>query len=127
VRVGTVMLAALLVASVAGCASSGGGDASSAPEPSGPHLTVIASGIAFDTKELKFTADQPTAIWFQNRDNGVPHNIAISATQGGPTTFDGKIIEQGAIVYTVPAYGAGAYFFFCKVHPNMNGTVTVTP
>jgi plastocyanin len=125
VRVRMVMVAALLAASMAGCASSGG--ASSAPEPAGPHLTVVASGIAFDTKELKFTANQPTTIWFQNRDNGVPHNITISAMQGGPATFDGEIISQGAIVYTVPAYGPGAYFFSCKVHPNMNGTVTVTP
>jgi len=126
VRVRMVMVAALLAASVAGCASSGG-DTSSAPEPSVPHLTVVASGISFDTKDLKFTANQPTVIWFQNHDNGVPHNIAISATQGGPTTFDGEIITQGAIVYTVPAYGAGSYSFYCKVHPNMNGTVTVTP
>ena len=126
-RVRTVMISALLTLTLAGCASSGDAAQSSVPEPSGPHLTVVASGIAYDTKELKLTANQPTSIWFMNHDNGVPHNIAISATQGGATTFDGAIITQGAIVYTVPAYGVGTYTFFCKVHPNMNGTVTVTP
>ena len=109
------------------CASGDAGAPGTATEPAGPHLTVVANNVAFDTNELKFTANQPTQIYFVNHDNGVPHNIAISAVQGGATTFDGAIINEGAIVYNVPAYGAGTYFFLCKVHPNMNGTVQVTP
>jgi len=120
------VLAAAVVVGVAACASSGGAPGS-ATEPPGPHLTVVATGIAFDTKELKLRANQATTIFFLNHDNGVPHNIAISAVQGGATTFDGAIITEGAIAYSVPAYGAGTYFFFCKVHPNMNGIVTVSP
>ena len=124
-RVRFVIVSVLLILSLAACASD---PAPSVAEPAGPHLTVIAHDIAFDTTELKLTTNQPTRIFFVNHDNGVPHNIAISVNLGGaPTMFEGALISQGAIVYDVPAFSAGSYHFYCTVHPNMNGTVQVTP
>lgn len=120
----------LLVAgalALGGCASGGGGAAAAATEPSAPHLTVTAKDIAFDTAQLEMTAGQPTLIYFVNQDDA-PHDIKIAAgVSGGGSMFEGEIINKGAIVYDVPAFGAGAYYFLCSVHPNMNGTVQVTP
>lgn len=110
-----------------GCASGGEGAAATATEPSGPHLTVTAKDIAFDTAQLEMTAGQPTLIYFVNQDDS-PHDIKIAANvSGGGSMFEGAIINKGAIVYDVPAFGAGSYFFLCLVHPNMNGTVQVAP
>jgi plastocyanin len=122
-------IAGLLVslALVPGGCASGGSGAASADEPSGPHLTVSAKDIAFDTPQLELTAGQPTLIYFVNQEDA-PHNIQIAANvSGGGSMFDGEIFIKGARVYSVPAFGPGTYFFLCKVHPNMNGTVKVTP
>ena len=31
------------------------------------------------------------------------------------------------VTYHVPALEAGDYYFLCKIHPNMNGTLTAMP
>ena len=92
--------------SLSACAS-GGATKATATEPSGPHLNVVAKDIAFDTTELKMTANQPTAIFFTNADSE-PHNIAIYPTKDANAgLFVGEIIDRGAIVYDVPALGRG--------------------
>lgn len=110
---------------VSACASAPAGPKVSPPP--GPHLTVVAKDLAFDTNGLTMTADQPTLIYFENLEDA-PHDIEIQTEQnGGANLFDGEIINKGAIVYTVPPLPAGGYFFLCEVHPNMHGVVTVTP
>jgi plastocyanin len=122
--VGLLVLGALVVG---GCAAADGGVTADATEPPGPHLTVVAKDIAFDTAQLSMTAGQPTQIYFVNQDDA-PHDIQIAATKdGGGPMFEGDIINKGAIVYSVPGFGAGSYYFRCTVHPNMNGTVVVDP
>jgi plastocyanin len=121
-----IAIVVLGVVSLSACAS-GGATKATATEPSGPHLSVVAKDIAFDTKELKMTANQPTVIFFTNADSA-PHNIAIYPTKDANAgMFVGEIIDRGAIVYDVPAFEPGTYFFRCAVHPVMNGTVQVTP
>jgi plastocyanin len=93
------------------------------PEP-GPGL--IANAIAFDKTELQLPAGQETPLPFDNKDVGIPHNVAIYTEQGGESLFQGEIITGPAKVdYSVPALDPGSYYFQCDVHPNMSGTVTV--
>ena len=121
-----IAIPVLVAISISACAS-GGATEPTATEPAGPHLNVVAKDIAFDTTELKMTSNRPTAIFFTNADSA-PHNIAIYPTKDANAgMFVGEIIDRGAIVYDVPAFGAGTYFFRCAVHPVMNGTVQVTP
>ncbi len=119
---------AMLCAAILGaCASGGTASGPTMTEPPGPHLTVVAKDVAFDTNGLTVTADRPTTIFFDNLDDS-PHNIKIQTGQGGGATlFDGEIITKRAIIYTVPPIPAGSYFFQCNVHPAMHGVVTVTP
>ena len=106
--------------------------ASGQPAPSGapaagPVLQVSAMNVAYEQKELTAPANTPFQIEFDNKDNGVPHNVAIH--QGSPTgqeVFRGEIFSGVAKkTYDVPALPAGAYAFVCTVHPTMSGTLTV--
>ena len=106
-------------------------NATPAPAPSGqaagPTLQVSALNVAYEQTDLQAPAGAPFQIEFDNKDNGVPHNVTIhkdSAT--GPEVFKGEIFSgPGKRTYDVPALDAGTYAFVCSVHPNMTGTLTV--
>ena len=89
---------------------------------------IAAKGVAFDTKNLIVPAGRPFELTFNNNDAGVPHNVQIDTNDKSSTLFDGAV-ETGVIttIYNVPALQPGTYYFLCKVHPNMNGTVTAAP
>jgi plastocyanin len=123
-----------LIATVA--IACGGGGATSAPAsaaasptagssaPAGTALTVSASNLAFDTTALTAKADTAFTIDFDNKESA-PHNIAIKDSTGA-AKFKGEIFPGPAKkTYDVPALAAGAYTFWCEVHPNMTGTLTV--
>jgi plastocyanin len=92
-------------------------------------VTVVASGLAFDTSELALSAGTESTVTFDNEDAGTPHNIAIytddSATEA---LFTGDLVTGVASIdYAVPALEEGDYYFRCDVHPDMNGAVVVGP
>ena len=107
---------------------SGGG---SAPPPSGQlgaaPLTLVAKDIAFDPTQLSAPADTPFQIQFDNQDAGIPHDVAIhEGSQSGAEVFRGDVVTGPAqVTYDVPPLNAGSYAFFCTIHPNMAGTLTV--
>ncbi len=108
--------------------AAGGGGGSAAPPPSLPAADVIetAQNTAFVVENLTAPADTPFTIAFDNKDQGQPHNIAISDASGAEV-FTGKIITGPAVeVYDVPALPAGNYTFVCSVHPNMTGTLAAS-
>jgi plastocyanin len=108
-------------------APSGSGSASA--EPSGSAnpgvVTISASGIKYEQTTLTVKAGTPFQIQFENKDAGVPHNVAIHLGDAtGAELFKGTIfngVETRA--YDVQALDAGAYAFVCSVHPTMIGTL----
>lgn len=124
---GTVVVAAAGVepqptGPTAGPTDGTGGDGATAEPP-----VVVAQNIAFDTDTITLPAGVPTTITLDNRDIGVPHNIAIYTDDTLTTELFNGEIETGPIVvdYQIPALEPGEYYFVCVVHPNMNGTVIV--
>jgi plastocyanin len=96
------------------------------PGPSLPEAdTVItAQGIQFTTQQVGVTGPDFT-IAFDNRDDRTPHDVDIQ-DDAGTKLFDGEPFPGvEARVYEVTGIQPGSYEFFCSVHPNMTGTITV--
>ncbi len=88
-------------------------------------LQIAALNVAYDKASLEATAGQAFAIEFDNQDTGIPHNVAIKDASG-MEMFKGTIVTGPTkITYQVPALPAGTYTFYCSVHPNMTGTLTI--
>jgi plastocyanin len=88
----------------------------------GDGIVVVAKDLAFIPTEVTIPADTATDIVLDNQDEA-PHNIAIK-DGAGATVFKGEIVTRSQVTNAVPALAAGAYQFWCEVHPNMIGTLT---
>ena len=108
--------------------AAGGGKPPATCEPSGTELRIAAEDLVFDLGCLAAPAGRPFTIAFDNRDQGVPHNVAIYTDEtAAEALFVGEIVTGPTeVVYEVPALPAGTYFFRCDVHPaTMTGTFIV--
>ena len=129
VSLGLVVLAVITAA----CSGGSGGTASptasapaaSAPAasaPAGDAIVVAAKDFKFSTASITAPADEAFNIVLDNQESA-PHNIAIKDASGAEK-FKGEIVTSKQITYDVPALAAGAYEFWCEVHPDMKGTLT---
>lgn len=103
------------------------GNPTSTCSPSGPSLTITASGTKFDKDCLAAPASQAFTITYDNKD-GLPHNLAILESHTATDVLFRADIFQGPKVQTfnVAALRPGTYAFHCEVHPNfMSGTFIV--
>jgi cytochrome c oxidase subunit II len=97
------------------------------PAPSGAPVTKVdAKTFAFDKKELQVPANVPFVIEFTNSDDpAVLHDIDIKDA-GGTVVGPQDTIPGGETRdYTYTPLAAGSYTFFCSIHSNMTGTLTV--
>ncbi len=119
-------LAALTVACSSGGSSpapaTGAPTSPGASAPAGGGTTIVAKDLAFQPTTLTIAADTPTEIILDNQE-AAPHNIAIKDAAGA-TVFKGEIVSSTKVTNAVPALPAGAYPFWCEVHPDMTGTLT---
>jgi plastocyanin len=96
------------------------------------HATLTAPPSAaangFSTNVLSVEEQTPIDLEFDNKDDGVGHNVQIfsGADASGAPLFTGAIVTGPTkTVYHVPPLAEGEYFFHCEVHPaTMTGTIT---
>ncbi len=69
-------------------------------------------------------ADQAFTIIFDNKDQGIPHDIVVRDANGNDLAVSEIITGPMMVQVAVPALAAGAYPFVCTIHPNMVGTIT---
>jgi plastocyanin len=108
------------------------GGASASPGPSGgggapttsPAISA-SSAARFDESEVVVAAGKPLTMTFDNKNAGVPHNVAIfDGPDEARNLFKGEIVTGPTkVVYSVPPLPAGSYYFVCSVHANMHGTI----
>ncbi len=104
--------------------------ASAAASPSlGPNATTIelsaSSTTSFDQSSVDGPANVAFAIHFSNKEAGVPHDVAIRDASGA-VAFRGPIITGPSdTTYTIGPLKPGTSTFFCAVHPNMQGNLTI--
>jgi plastocyanin len=93
--------------------------------PAGTTVEVTAADFAFEPLCLAAPADTAFTIVMDNRDTGVPHNVAVyTDASASDALFVGDLVP-GPIVerYDVDALPAGEYVFRCDAHPTqMVGT-----
>jgi heme/copper-type cytochrome/quinol oxidase subunit 2 len=97
------------------------------PAPSGaPVLKEEAKGVNFLQTSLQAPANAPFVIEFTNSDpSALTHDIDVKDSSG-------KVVENQDTIpggtkkdYTYQPLAAGTYTFFCSIHANMTGTLTV--
>jgi plastocyanin len=91
-------------------------------------LELVAANILFDKDELEAPAGTIT-IEFDNRDGGIPHNVAVyegedaTGESVGATELGVGPVQQTLTLELEP----GTYFYQCDAHPaTMSGILTVT-
>jgi len=94
--------------------------------PSGSSVSISAENSRFSTDCLAAPANEPITISFDNKDDGVPHNVDILSSSA-QSMFKGQIITGSRdVTYHVGALKPGTYEFRCDVHPDsMQGTFIV--
>lgn len=100
------------------------------PAPSGAtklSLKAVSVTAGFDPKTLSAPANTPIEIDLQNADGTVVHNIAIKGANPDGSDWRPTDLTKPNTTssYQAPPLKAGTYEFFCGVHPNMKGTLTV--
>jgi len=92
-------------------------------------VNLTAENIAFDTDTITVPAGANVTVNFDNKDDGVPHNLAVyTDSSAAEKIFVGEIITGPATTnytFTAPSE-PGTYFFRCDVHPQqMTGDLIV--
>lgn len=84
--------------------------------------TIVSPDSSFDVTTVHVPVGQPVEFVYDNRHEGIPHNLHISGNGVDSKTpvRPGKILQ--ALTVTFP--GAGRYDYICDVHPDtMKGVV----
>jgi plastocyanin len=90
-------------------------------------LTVVAKNFQFEQTTLEAPAGEPFAVFFRNEDPpGSLHDVDVRSPDGAQVIKDQPTTDGGATaVYEYDALDAGTYPYFCSIHANMTGTLTV--
>jgi plastocyanin len=90
-----------------------------APEMPVSGTAVTITNFAYAPANLSVPTG--TTVTFTNMDN-VQHTVSSDDN----TAFDSGAFNQG-MTYQLTAGPPGTYPYFCRIHPFMKGTLTVTP
>ena len=85
-------------------------------------IDLVAQNIAFDKSTITVPAGAQVTVNFDNKDSGIPHNLAVYTNSSATTSiFVGSIITgPKTITYAFEAPTTpGTYFFRCDVHPTL--------
>jgi plastocyanin len=104
------------------------GPSAADPTPVGgsqaPGGLIVALNIQFEPVELVVPAGEPLTITFDNRDQGIPHDVVIRDASGNEIAKTEIITGPAQAQLGLGPLGPGVYPFVCTVHPIMAGQIT---
>ena len=110
----------------AGCSASGASGGGVAASFDGATATVEAVNIQFEPDTITLPAGQPLRIILDNQDAGVPHDVHVF--QGDTDVATSPVVTgPGQTEVRFGPLRADRYTFQCTIHPDMIGTVVITP
>jgi plastocyanin len=112
-----VALVVTILVLVAGCGGGGTSSTSSQTTPSGA-AQITMKNIAFSPTAVTVKVGQ-TVTW--TNEDSAQHDVV--ANDG---TFKSDLLSQGQ-TFSFTFTKAGSYAFYCSIHPQMKGTITVQP
>ena len=119
-------VAGALTVATAACGGSGKPAVKPSAEsstPAGKTGQVSIKNIAFRPQAITVAAG--TAVTWTN-DDELPHTVTAGDPNDAPTgQFDGPLETKGSS-FTFAFPTVGTFKYYCKVHPQMTGTVTVS-
>jgi plastocyanin len=109
--------------SAAASAGSGGGGTVAVVDG---NVDLSAENLEFSASVIEAPAGEEFTITFTNLE-AVPHNVVVLTEEGGDEIVAGDVLSEADATdtITVPALEPGEYYFFCEIHPDMNGTIVV--
>lgn len=118
---------AVLVLGLAACGGSdepsGGGPAPTTSGPAGSSNAVEVKDLSFKPQSLTVAAG--TVVTWTNQDD-FPHTVTSGNPNDAPSgLFDSPLESKGSSA-TFRFATAGTITYYCKLHPQMTGTVTVS-
>ncbi|MEX2458943.1 MAG: plastocyanin/azurin family copper-binding protein [Actinomycetota bacterium] len=117
----TIVLALTAALILVACGSNDGGGAAS-PSPTAGGTAIEISGLAYKPDVLEVAAGAEV-VW-TNHDS-TRHTVTAGTPDAPDTSFDAALDEEG-VEFRQTFEAAGAYAFFCRVHPNgMQGEIRV--
>lgn len=117
----TANLGALDQSNEQGSVEPDGDGSTGAADVAGSAVTIEAEEIAFVNDDVEVAAGE-IAIVFENRDDGVPHNLHLTDGIDAKTEIEtGPTTQELTMTIDEP----GTYAFVCDVHPQMTGELTV--
>lgn len=132
-----LVVAAVLALGAAACAPDddpaiprsgdpGAGDTTTDSEATtGGEATIVGENTSFDVTTLDAAVGETLTLTFDNRDDGIQHNLHVTGTAAGDAMTE---ITEGPVTQTLDVTfdEAGDFDYLCDVHPDqMRGTITV--
>jgi plastocyanin len=85
-------------------------------------IDLVAQNLAFNMTTITVPAGATVTVNFDNKDNSIPHNLAVyTNSSASDSIFVGEIITGPKTItykFTAPST-PGTYFFRCDTHPTM--------
>ena len=136
-----LLLRPVLVAVIAGCSNNTTGSSSNNAPPPTPTSNDIGIGIGAETrtttafnpnpKNVALAGGASVAVRWVNQDISGGDYTMGTAVVHNITSDNGAFAQSGNLggnaTYTINLTAAGTYNYHCMIHPNMVGTISVTP